>query len=259
MWVSLVSLLPLVAFAFALPSQDCEHKVKEERGWTIFGPAPPDHLIKLRIGLPQSNFDVLEEHLHAISDPYHERLPKDILDHVELIQPTTMFGTFKKLRSTIHSISEIDPHIQAQNLPPVFDSATGLTVDASCNTTITITCLQQIYNAVGYTPADLQTFFADQVPAAAAVNATYNFVSVVGGLDPQDPAEAGGESNLDTQFAFGLSFPVASTYFSTADRPPFIPDIGTPEDTNEPYTDVSSVCIAQRSRGMVSKVQRMDW
>ncbi|KAJ7291911.1 tripeptidyl peptidase A [Mycena rebaudengoi] len=344
MWVSLVSLLPLVAFALALPSQNCEHKVKEAvvppRGWTIFGPAPPDHLIKLRIGLPQSNFDILEEHLYAISDPYHERygahltkeeieelvaprpdsvtavnewllshaiqetdigrsaagdwltikvpvqlvekmlntkyhiwqhtssgeyivrttsysLPKDILDHVELIQPTTMFGTFKKLRSTIHSISEIDPQIQAQNLPPVFDSATGLTVDASCNTTITITCLQQIYNAVGYTPsakvgnsvgitgyleqfanrADLQTFFADQVPAAAAANATYNFVSVVGGLDPQDPAEAGGEANLDTQFAFGLSFPVASTFFSTAGRPPFIPDIGTPEDTNEPYTD----------------------
>jgi tripeptidyl-peptidase-1 len=111
-----------------------------------------------------------------------------------------MFGTFKKLKSSLHSISEIDPQLQSQNLPPISDSVTGLTVDASCNTTITITCLQQIYNAVGYTPsagignsvgisgyledfanrADLQAFFEDQVPAAAAVNATYNFVSVAG-------------------------------------------------------------------------------
>ncbi|KAJ7265375.1 tripeptidyl peptidase A [Mycena haematopus] len=345
MWVrSLVSVFPLVALAFALPSKDCEHQVKEAvvppRSWTIVGPAPPDHFIKLRIGLPQSNFDVLEDHLYAVSDPYHERygahltkeeieelvaphpdsvsavnqwlsshgiqeedisrsgagdwltirvpvslvekmldtkyhvwkhttsgdyivrttsysLPKDILDHVELIQPTTMFGTFKKLKSTIHSISQTGSQIQSQTLPPVHDSATGLTVDASCNTTVTITCLKQIYNAVGVTPsahvgnsvgiagylgdfanrADLELFFEDQVPAAAAVNATYKFVSVAGGLDPQDPAEAGAESDLDTQFAFGLTFPVVSTYFSTAGSPPFNPDIDTPTDTNEPYTD----------------------
>ncbi|KAF8207886.1 tripeptidyl peptidase A [Mycena galopus ATCC 62051] len=342
MWVS--SILPLVAFAFALPSKDCEHIVKEAvvppRGWTVSGPAPPDHLLKLRIGLPQSNFDVLETHLYEISDPYHERygahltkeeieelvaphpdsvsavdqwlsshgiqeenigrspagdwltirvpvslvekmldtkyhvwkhttsgdyivrttsysLPKDILDHVELIQPTTMFGTFKKLKSTISSITQINSQTQSQDLPPVFDQATGLTVDASCNTTVTITCLKEIYNAVGYTPsahvgnsvgiaaylndfanrADLQLFFEDQVPAAAAVNATYALVSVDGGLDPQDPADAGAESDLDTQFAFGLTFPVTSTVFSTAGSPPFIPDIGTPTDTNEPYTE----------------------
>ncbi|KAF7352230.1 Peptidase S53 domain-containing protein [Mycena venus] len=284
MWVSLVSLLPLVTFALALPSKDCEHK--------------------LRIGITQSNFDVLGEHLYAISDPYHERygahlakeeieelvaphpdsvtavnewlsshgiqeadigrsaagdwltirvpvqlvekmldtarhrcknhiwkhidsneyivrttsysLPKSILDHVELIQPTTMFGTFQKLESTIHSINKIE----SQNFSPILDSVTGRRVDASCNSTITITCLKQIYNAdmyLDYTNrADLQTFFEEQVPTAAVVNATYNFVSVPGGLDSQDPNEIGGESNLDTQFAFGLSFPIASTFFSTA-------------------------------------------
>ncbi|KAJ6460107.1 tripeptidyl peptidase A [Mycena vitilis] len=344
MWArSLVSLV-LVGFAFGLPSHDCEHKVKESvvppRGWSIIGPAPADHLIKLRIGLPQSNFDVLEEHLYAISDPYHERygahltqeeieelvaphpesvsavtewlsshgiheddighspagdwltikvpvklvekmldtryhvwkdtssgdhivrttgysVPKYLFEHVELIQPTTLFGTFKKLKSTIHSVSEMDQQVQAQNMPPITDASTGITVDASCNTTVTITCLQEIYNAVGYTPsanvgnsiaiaaylddfanrADLQTFFEDQVPAAAAVNATYKFVSVAGGLDSQNASEAGAESDLDTQFAFGLTFPIASTVFSTAGSPPFIPDIGTPTDTNEPYTD----------------------
>ncbi|KAJ7167805.1 tripeptidyl peptidase A [Mycena filopes] len=344
MWVkSVVSLLPLAVLGFALPSKDCEHQVKETvvppRGWTLAGPAPLDHIIKLRIALPQSNFRALEDQLYAISDPYHERygahltkeeveelvaphpesvdsvtewlsshgigegdigrspagdwltvkvpvsvvetmldtkyhiwkhtasgeyivrttsysLPKNLLEHVDLIQPTTMFGTFKKLKSTIHSISA-DTELQAQESAPIVDLATGVTVDASCNTTITITCLREIYNAGNYTPsahvgnsvgitgyleenanrADLQTFYADQVPPAAAVNSTFNFISVKGGLDSQDPDDAGGEANLDVQFAFGLSFPAASTFYSTAGRPPFILDIGTPEDTNEPYTD----------------------
>ncbi|KAJ7129281.1 tripeptidyl peptidase A [Mycena epipterygia] len=324
MWVSLVSLLPLVSLAFALPY---EHKVKEQvvppRGWTIHGPAPLDHVVKLRIGLPQANFHVLEDHLYAISDPYNPRygahlskeevealvapqpesvdsvsqwlsshgiqeedigrspagdwltirvpvslkyhiwkhtsgeylvrttsysLPKGLLDHVELIQPTTMFGTFKKLKSTIHSISETDAKIQSQNLPPVVDLATGVTVDASCNTTITITCLKEIYNAVDFVPshegnsvaitgyleqnanrADLAAFYADQVPAAAAANSTFKFIS--------NASLAGDEADLDVQFAFGLSFPIPSTFYSTAGRPPFTPDIGTPTDTNEPYTD----------------------
>ncbi|KAJ7098776.1 tripeptidyl peptidase A [Mycena belliarum] len=343
MWVSLASALPLLVAVAAFPSKNREHKVKElvtpPPGWTIHAPAPSDHVLKLRIGLPQSNFAALEAHLYEISDPYHERygahlskedveelvaprpestgavtewlashgireddigrspagdwltlripvalvekmldtkyhvwthmgrgesivrttsysLPQSLHEHIELIQPTTLFGTFKKLKSTIHSINEVDAIVQPQDFsPPGLESA-GVTVDASCNSTITITCLKEIYNAVGYTPtakgnsigitgylgenanrADLQTFYEDQVPAAAAVNSTFEFISVAGGLDSQNASEAGGEANLDVQFAFGLSFPVPSTFFSTAGSPPFVPDIGTPEDTNEPYTD----------------------
>ncbi|KAF7361952.1 Tripeptidyl peptidase A [Mycena venus] len=348
MWIrSLLPFLPLAISAFSLQAKHWEHIVKEAvvppRGWTIYAPAPSDHLIKLRIALPQSNFGVLEDHLRAISNPYHERygahltkeeieelvaprpesvaavtgwlsshgiqendigrspagdwltirvsvslrfgsqkyhvwkhsggdyivrttsysLPKELLEDVELIQPTTMFGTFKKLKSSIHSASEAGTQIQSQNQPPIVNPVTGVRVDASCNTTITISCLKQIYNAVGYSPsdrvgnsiaisgylddyanrADLQTFYEEQVPAAAAVNSTFKFVSVAGGLDPQNSSLAGLESSLDTQFAFGLTFPVASTYYSTASlagSPPFTPDATAPTDTNEPYSDVSA-------------------
>lgn len=71
-------------------------------------------------------------------------------------------------------------------------------MDASCNATVTVTCLKELYNAVGYTPransgntvactgyldqfaslADLQSFFKDQVPAA--VNSTFKLVSING-------------------------------------------------------------------------------
>ena len=71
-----------------------------------------------------------------------------------------------------------------------------------------------------------------------------------GGTNSQIPADAGDEANLDTQFAFGLSFPIPvrfyvfyldlsnwyftqATFYSTAGSPPFIFDDLTPTDTNE--------------------------
>jgi len=79
----LVPSLRLLAFTvslslvFGAPAKDCAYKVKESipppRGWVKLKPAPPDHNIELRIGLPQPNFHVLEQHLYEVSDPYHER------------------------------------------------------------------------------------------------------------------------------------------------------------------------------------------
>ena len=166
------------------------------------------------------------------------------------------------------------PTIDA-NAPPIsVPSASGGHVDASCNETITITCLLELYNAVGYKAsanignqiavtgyleqfaniADLQLFYADQRPDA--LNSSFKVVSVNGGQNNQTADEAGDEANLgkiksafcanhanalsqlDTQFAFGLTHPIPPTFFTTGGSPPFIPDIGTPTDTNEPYLNV---------------------
>lgn len=83
--------------------------------------------------------------------------------------------------------------------PPIkVPSASGGQVDASCNTTITVSCIQQLYNAVGFKPsgrngnvigitgyleqfaniADLQQFYADQRPDA--LNSTFKFIPVKG-------------------------------------------------------------------------------
>lgn len=62
---------------------------------------------------------------------------------------------------------------------------------------------------------------------------------IAGGINSQNASEAGGEANLDTQFAFGLTNPTPATFWSTAGEPPFIPDVGETTDTNEPYTEVS--------------------
>lgn len=69
--------VPLLLSAFALASPKSSNKVKESieppREWINIGAAPADHTIVLRIALPQSNFDVLEQHLYEVSDPSHSR------------------------------------------------------------------------------------------------------------------------------------------------------------------------------------------
>jgi len=62
-----------------------------------------------------------------------------------------MFGRFKGYKSTIYNIEEI-PEVEfkaAVKALPI-NTLSGVTVDPSCNQTITISCLKQLYNAVGY-------------------------------------------------------------------------------------------------------------
>jgi tripeptidyl-peptidase-1 len=127
-----------------------------------------------------------------------------------------MFGRFKKQKSTIFKVTaEKDALAPASKSDPIVDSVSGVSVDASCNKIITITCLQQLYNAVGFVPSanvgnsigitgylvniisldsrmetlhlvqeqfanmqDLQSFFADQRPDA--LNSSFKFISVNG-------------------------------------------------------------------------------
>lgn len=127
-------------------------------------------------------------------------LPRHLHEHVDLVQPTTSFGRFKESKSTlVWGDGTVTNELvnQLKNQPPIVDATSGAVVDASCNITITINCLQQLYNAVGYVPSargnsigitgyleqfaniqDLQEFYADQRPDA--LNSSFNFISVNG-------------------------------------------------------------------------------
>ncbi|KZT42984.1 subtilisin-like protein [Sistotremastrum suecicum HHB10207 ss-3] len=348
--VAVVAACPALVLSSPLlgATKSCAHSVKEQvyhpHGWTIDGAAPPDHILKLQIYLPQPNFHELEQALYQVSDPDHENyglhlskedveslvapssdslslvdewlvshgldvsslsrspskdwvsinvpvqkaeemlrtkyhvwkhiasgstlirttsysLPTALHRHVDVIQPTTSFARAGPF-STIFRLETEEFEAPPPNAPAIVANG-GLKVDAACNTSITITCLQQLYNAVGVKPSakngneigitgylgqfastsDLQLFFANQTPAA--VGSSFKFVSVNGGLNNQ--SSPGVEANLDTQFAFGLSHPAPATFWSTAGSPPFIPDVGTPTDTNEPYTEWLNFILAQKS------------
>jgi tripeptidyl-peptidase-1 len=161
-----------------------------------------------------------------------------------------MFSRFNAMKSTIHW-PEAEKKATPTYKPPTTASDARLAaIDPSCSQTITASCLHQLYKTGGYVQkatkknsigitgyleqfanfADLKAFYEEQVPEAA--NSTFEVVAVSGGLNSQTPDEAGFEANLDVQFAFGLTHPVPGTYWTTGGRPPFKPDLTTPENTN---------------------------
>lgn len=124
-------------------------------------------------------------------------LPHHLDGHIELIQPTTVFNRAKAQRTTHHFMG-LDTASSQPSGANITIPGYGVTVDISCNSTITVSCLKQLYNAVDYTPkasdknmigitgyleqfanfADLQSFYEDQVPAA--VNTSFDVVLING-------------------------------------------------------------------------------
>jgi tripeptidyl-peptidase I len=144
----------------------------------------------------------------------HYSLPEYLHAHVELVQPTTYFGRPKAMRTTFHSLSKL-----TITLPPLSitllsnitisinatsgnSTSTGsptLTdplLGVNCSSVVTVSCIQQLYNAVGYKPVatnknsigitgyldefannvDLQSFYAHERPDAS--NSTFQTVLV---------------------------------------------------------------------------------
>ncbi|KZP30476.1 subtilisin-like protein, partial [Athelia psychrophila] len=175
-------------------------------------------------------------------------LPDALEGHIDVVAPTTYFGTTRSMKSTIHSVTK-----------PVSD----VTVPSSCSNTITPTCLADLYNTTAYTPkatstnklgivgyleeyanrADLQTFYKKYLTKAAGTS--YTTVLVNGGLDTQ--SDPGDEANLDVQYGASISYPTPVTYYSTGGSPPYNPDDNSPSNTNEPYLDFLTFISNQTS------------
>ncbi|KAI0034121.1 tripeptidyl peptidase A [Vararia minispora EC-137] len=192
-------------------------------------------------------------------------LPEDVHAHVELVQPTTYFARPRALRTTLRFTEDTASAAVNKDTSAGRITIPGseVSVDASCNTTITVACLKELYNAVGFGASshngnilgitgyleqfanfeDLQLFYADQVPAA--VNTSFTVSLINGGGNNQSSTEAGAEADLDVQFGLGLTFPTPGIFWSTGGRPPFTPDAITTGDTNEPYLDWLSFVLRQ--------------
>ncbi|KAK7054106.1 Tripeptidyl-peptidase sed3 [Favolaschia claudopus] len=175
-------------------------------------------------------------------------LPQYLHGHIELIQPTTMFTRTQHQARLYPEELEVVDSVTTVDQP-------NKRVDYSCQNAITLRCIMQLYNAIGYKPRaaekngigitgflgqnantkDLNSFYHDQLPGAK--QAEFKSISVYGTVNNQSVAAAGEEANLDTQFAFGISYPTPGTFWSTGGAPPWVPDDHTPTDSNEPYLD----------------------
>ncbi|KAJ3789832.1 peptidase S8/S53 domain-containing protein [Lentinula aff. detonsa] len=168
-------------------------------------------------------------------------LPRHLHDHINLVSPTTYFGTTRSMKVTSH----LEPD------RPTLSLSSDVTPSSSCRETITPTCLKDLYNTVDYTPtqiatnkigitgyleqfasnSDLTTFTRSFL--TQATNATFTLTEINGGLNTQN--DPGVEANLDVQYATGMSWPTPMIFYSTGGEPPFIADADEPTNTNEPY------------------------
>ncbi|KAF1958205.1 tripeptidyl-peptidase-like protein [Byssothecium circinans] len=173
-------------------------------------------------------------------------VPKDLHDHIDMIQPTTRFGQVRPQFSNIHDQEEI-PDIKA-----------AVVVNATCNTTITPTCIKELYNFADYVPGkanvtigvtgyleqyarfkDFDQFASEAAPWA--VGSTFNTTSVNGGIIDQNATDDSVEANLDIQYTLGLVAPaIGVNFYSTPNRGLLVPDLDQPtqaDNSNEPYLD----------------------
>ncbi|KAG0702394.1 peptidase S8/S53 domain-containing protein [Suillus ampliporus] len=150
-------------------------------------------------------------------------LPEILHDHVDLIQPTTMFARFKAFKSTLHWTSEVQP---------AASSASGGTITGPAGN-------QQLYNSVDYNASSTN---GNELGLTGYLGQYANNMDLQQFYQLENPIclramrQAGIEANLDTQFGFGLTWPTPGTFYSTGGEPPFIPDMLTPTDSNEPYS-----------------------
>jgi len=112
-------------------------------------------------------------------------LPRDLHSHVEVVVPTTYFGTLRSMRST---------HIVQSDFTDIKDisdeqSSPSAIPPTSCNTVITPSCLRILYNTNNY------------VPAATNVNK----LGVAGYLN-----EYANRADLQVRFSISVITPISS-------------------------------------------------
>jgi tripeptidyl-peptidase-1 len=220
------------------------------KGWELYGPAPADHMLNMRIGLKQDKLDELISSLYEVSDPAHERyaslfdlrkvksltvpstsrygahlskeevealvsphptslslveswladhgidtstakhsgasswltidipvsqaermlntkyhtffnaltssyvvrtleysLPRELHDHIDVVLPTTYFGSVNKMKKTSFLMPHTPPALARSE-----DEVASGNVSSSCASNITPMCLRSLYNSSTYVP-----------------------------------------------------------------------------------------------------------
>lgn len=127
-------------------------------------------------------------------------IPEDLVDYIDLIDPTVFLG--KTATSTRKTSA---------------DAPTQPIIDAACATSITPTCLKELYNTVGYTPdptSGSRVGFGSFLNESAIYDDLFQFegffgiphqnistILITNATNDQDTATAQfGEANLDVSF-----------------------------------------------------------
>ncbi|KAH8657214.1 putative Tripeptidyl-peptidase SED2 [Tricladium varicosporioides] len=196
-------------------------------------------------------------------------LPTHLHEHIDTIQPTTSFMRSSPQKSDWIQFSE-------PWTPPGYTPPSNETIAKVCHFfPVTIECFRTLYGTLGYvqkvpginkiafnnylnqTPIrpDIYKFLEKYRPEAKGEAYTFKSIEIAGGpaaqSSPLTPEQANGddfvrEANLDAQTILGMTVPQPVYSYSTGGSPPFIPDLNTPTDTNEPYLTWVTYVMGQR-------------
>ncbi|KAH8689154.1 tripeptidyl peptidase A [Talaromyces proteolyticus] len=183
-------------------------------------------------------------------------IPGDLKSDIDLISPTTYFGKTSAQRSIKTYKSKRSPSSTTSS------GSSSVSVAASCQTSITPSCLKELYNVGNYTPSvksgsrvgfgsflnesALYSDLAIYEKFYGIPSQNWTKVIIANATDSQDPSTGGyGESNLDVQNIIGISHPLPVTEFLTGGSPPYIPSLDDVTDTNEPYLPYYEYLLSQ--------------
>ncbi|KIK61925.1 hypothetical protein GYMLUDRAFT_243087 [Collybiopsis luxurians FD-317 M1] len=225
------------------PSNETLQEVKDWLNWHGVGdkelPTSSDRLISVKIPVSaaetmlNTTYYVFE---HTKSQKKTLRtleysLPRHLHEHINLVSPTTYFGTIESIRANSFLRSRTSGlNLTGDVTPPIGCVNTITPACLSCVNTTTPTCLKELYNTANYIPSRISRNsigipkFQDQYASFSnltvfteeflpqATNATFTVELFDGGQDNQN--EPGIEANLDVQYATGLSWPTPMFFCS---------------------------------------------
>ena len=156
-------------------------------------------------------------------------IPEDLTQDIDLLSPTVFFSRTRAIRA-------MGTHKSKRRSTSTMSShASSVSVAASCQTSITPSCLKQMYNVGNYTPSAKNSrigfgSFLNQSALYADLESyekyygipSQNFTKVIiaNALNSQSPADENyGEADLDVQNIIGLSHPIPVTEFLTGGLP----------------------------------------
>jgi len=196
-------------------------------------------------------------------------IPSHLHDHVDTIQPTTSF-----MRTTPKKTDWIQ--FAEPYTPPGYKPPANETIAKVCHFfPVTIECFRTLYGTLNYvqkvpginkiafnnylnqTPIrpDIFSFLKKYRPEAAPNAYTFRSIEIDNGpaaqytpltIEQAAAKDFTKEANLDAQTILGMTFPQPVYSYSTGGSPPFIPDLNTPTDTNEPYLVWVNYVMSQR-------------
>ncbi|PQE10630.1 tripeptidyl-peptidase 1 precursor protein [Rutstroemia sp. NJR-2017a WRK4] len=208
-------------------------------------------------------------------------LPVHLHEHIETIQPTT---SFFRPRPQAKAMKKVEEVAQYQALPPAAYTppTVGQTAADVCNVSaVTPDCLRTLYGTINYkvqsasknkvaltdylgesnNRSDTKLFLEHYRPEAASAAYTFDVQIINGGNNEQTQENATElaagkdlEGNLDSETILGIAYPTPMIAYTTGGSPPFIPDLQTPTDTNEPYLIWLQYMLAQSDSALPSVV-----